>query len=240
MALRIAMLVEGMFASPRGIVRDDRDSAFVSDSLAQAVTVVGCIGQYGFGWQAFDQRIGLRGVSFLASREREAHRAPKASYGHVDLGAQAAARTAQCLVGRGLIFSPLFAPEACWWARMMVESTIKYSKSGSSDIAAKMRHQMPLWLQRLKRRKTLFQSPNAGQIAPGRTRSYDPQHCFNEHAIVATRRTARPLVANKMRRYPLPLIVAKDQTIQDTHGCLQKTALNLICTLSGIPRVHTS
>src|SRR5690606_34950232 len=104
------------------------------------------------------------------------------THGHVDLGAQAAARTA-----KGLIFSPFFAPEACWWARMMVESTIRYSKSGSSDIAAKTRHQMPLWLQRLKRRKTLFQSPKSS----GRSRQGDPVRTIHRTAST-NMRLSRP------------------------------------------------
>src|SRR5271157_4327724 len=52
----------------------------------------------------------------------------------------------------------------------MVASTIRYSKSGSSDIASKIRHQMPLRLQRLKRLKTLFHSPNTS----GRSRQGEP------------------------------------------------------------------
>src|SRR3954470_3752722 len=52
----------------------------------------------------------------------------------------------------------------------MVESTIRYSKSGSSDIASKIRHQTPLMLHRLKRRNTLFQSPNTS----GRSRQGEP------------------------------------------------------------------
>ena len=44
------------------------------------------------------------------------------------LGAQAAARAADRLIFR----PPFFAPAACWCARTMVESTIRYSKSGSS------------------------------------------------------------------------------------------------------------
>ena len=52
----------------------------------------------------------------------------------------------------------------------MVESTIRYSKSGSSDIASNSRRQTPFWLQRLKRRKTLFQSPNTS----GRPRQGEP------------------------------------------------------------------
>src|SRR5271155_2555034 len=52
----------------------------------------------------------------------------------------------------------------------MVESTIRYSKSGSSDIASKIRHQTPLMLHRGKRRNTLFQSPNAsGRSRQGET-----------------------------------------------------------------------
>ena len=70
----------------------------------------------------------------------------------------------------GHLSHPFLAPAACWWARTMVESTIKYSKSGSSDIASKIRHQTPLRLQRLKRRNTLFQSPNAS----GRSRQESP------------------------------------------------------------------
>src|SRR5881394_2641714 len=90
------------------------------------------------------------------------------------LGAQAAARTADRLIFR----PPFLAPAACWWARTMVESTIRYSKSGSSDIASNIRHQTPLMLHRLKRRNTLFQSPNASG------RSHDPKHTFHEHPII--------------------------------------------------------
>src|SRR5260370_27508997 len=84
----------------------------------------------------------------------------------MNLGAQATARAADRLILR----PPFLAPAACWWARTMVESTIRYSKSGSSDIASKIRHQTPLRLHRLKRRNTLFQSPNAS----GRSRQGQP------------------------------------------------------------------
>jgi hypothetical protein len=52
----------------------------------------------------------------------------------------------------------------------MVESMIRYSKSGSPDIASKIRRQTPFWLQRLNRRKALFQSPNAS----GKSRQGEP------------------------------------------------------------------
>ena len=75
----------------------------------------------------------LRRIAHLAGGDVEAHRATQAADRQVDLGAQAAAGTAN-----GLIFRPPFlAPAACWWARTIVESMIRYSKSGSSDIAAR-------------------------------------------------------------------------------------------------------
>src|SRR5476651_1433331 len=46
----------------------------------------------------------------------------------------------------------------------MVESMIRYSKSGSSDIASNIRHQTPLMLHRLKRRNTLFQSAKLSKL----------------------------------------------------------------------------
>jgi hypothetical protein len=81
----------------------------------------------------------------MAGGENEADRAAEPPDGEMDLGAQTAARAAE-----GLIFRPpFFAPEACWWALTTVESMTRYSKSGSSDIASKMRNQMPLRLQRV-------------------------------------------------------------------------------------------
>ena len=66
------------------------------------------------------------------------------------------------------------------------ESTIRYSKSGSSEIALKIRHRTPLMLHRLKRRNTLFQSPKGlWKTTPGRARTYDPQHAFYEHPVGA-------------------------------------------------------
>lgn len=68
-----------------------------------------------------------------------------------------------------------------------MEPTIRYSKSGSSDIAANMRHQMPFWLQRLKRRKTLFHSPNTS----GRSRQGEPVRTIQSTAST-NMRLSRP------------------------------------------------
>src|SRR3981189_1016687 len=70
----------------------------------------------------------------------------------------------------------------------MVESTIRYSKSGSSDIASKIRRQTPLMLHRLKRRNTLFQSPNVS----GRSRQGEPVRTI--HSTPSTNiRLSRPV-----------------------------------------------
>src|SRR5882672_11593195 len=104
----------------------------------------------------------------------------------MNLGAQATARAADRLIFR----PPFLAPAACWWARTMVESTIRYSKSGSSDIASKIRRQTPFSLHRLKRRKTLFHSPNAS----GRSRHGEPVRTI--HKTPSTNiRLSRPVEA---------------------------------------------
>src|SRR5271155_1735514 len=74
----------------------------------------------------------------------------------------------------------------------MVESTIRYSKSGSSDIASKIRHQTPLRLQRLKRRNTLFQSPNAsGRSRQGAHRAPDRPRTKSKWELMETSRKGR-------------------------------------------------
>ena len=90
------------------IVGDHRHSTFLSDGIAQAITVIGGVGHYDIGGQAFDQGIGLRRIALLACSQCEADRAAETTYRHVYLGAQATARAA-----KGLIFSPFFAPAAC-------------------------------------------------------------------------------------------------------------------------------
>ncbi|CAO4184638.1 hypothetical protein CLBKND_04466 [Methylorubrum aminovorans] len=70
----------------------------------------------------------------------------------------------------------------------MVETTIRYSKSGSSDIASKMRQHTPFWLQRLKRRNTVFHWPNAS----GRSRQGEPVRTI--HSAPSTNmRLSRPV-----------------------------------------------
>src|SRR5690606_32472972 len=144
--------------------------------------VIGRVGYDDLGRQVLDQGIALRCIALLTCGECEADRTAETAHGHVDLGAQAPTGAA-----KGLIFSPFFAPAACWWARMLVLATIRYSKSGSSDIADKMRHRTPLRLQRLKRPKTLFHSPNTS----GRSRQGEPVRTIHNTAST-TMRLSRP------------------------------------------------
>src|SRR5260370_19976889 len=165
MAWGVEMGVERVLARSRRIVGDDGDGAFARDGQAEVVGVIGCIGDDDIGGHALDEGPGLRRIACLAGGQHEAHRASQAAHGEMDLGGQAAARASD-----GLIANPPFAPLECWWARTIVDSAISYSKSGSSDRASKMRRQTPLPLHRLKRRKTLFHSPNAS----GRSRHGEP------------------------------------------------------------------
>src|SRR5438876_5505334 len=119
------------------------------------IGVVGGVREDMLGGQSFDQGMSLRDVVALAACKDEAYRQAQAADHQVNLAGQAAARAADRLILR-----PPFAPAACWCARTMVESTIAYSKSGSSDRATKMRRHTPPRLQRLNRTKTLFHSPN--------------------------------------------------------------------------------
>src|ERR1700727_2506801 len=177
------MLVARIFERWWRVVGDDGDRPFGGDGLAEGIGVIGCIGHDHLGGQSRDQRGRLRRIALLTCGQREPHRTSQAANGHMDLRAQAAARAADRLIFR----PPFFAPAACWWARTMVESTIRYSKSGSSDIASKIRHQTPLMLHRLKRRNTLFQSPNAS----GRSRQGEPVRTI--HSTPSTNiRLSRP------------------------------------------------
>jgi hypothetical protein len=197
---------------------NDGESAFARDCQPEVVGIIGGIGDDDIGGHAFDERPGLRYIACLAGGEDEAHRTGRRD-GSWWSGRRASVRWPDC--------EPPFAPLECWWARTMVESTIRYSKSGSSDIASKMRRQMPFSLHRLKRRKTLFHSPNAS----GRSRHGEPVRTIHKtHStnirFVASCRTALIGPTDDQARHRRPLIVAQHQPIHDTQGCLPKAVLN--------------
>src|SRR4051812_3953276 len=121
----------------------------------------------------------------------------------------------------------------------MVESTIRYSKSGSSDIAAKIRHQTPLRLQRLKPLKRLFHSPNI----PGRSRHAEPVRTI--HSTPSTNiRLSRPVEPFWSGRPMIkPDIRSQSESFNTNRSITPKTAspkavLNHNASKKGIPRVH--
>ena len=151
--------------------------------------------------------------------KREPHRTSQAANDHMDLRAQAAARAAERLIIRPLFF----APAACRRARMMVESTIRYSKSGSSDIASKIRHQTPLMRPSAEASEHAVPiAKRLRKIAPGRAGAHDPQHTFHEHPIVASGRTFLVRPTNDQRSHPLPRRIAQNQPLHHTQDFSQK------------------
>ena len=128
MALRAEVLVEGVLAGAGRVVGDDSDRALGGDRLGPRVGILGGIGHDDLGGQALDQGVSLRIVAALSAGQGEAHGSTQTPDSQVDLGAQATAGAA-----KGLIFSPPFlAPAACWWARMMVLSPIRYPSRHAS------------------------------------------------------------------------------------------------------------
>src|SRR5665811_33998 len=91
----------------------------------------------------------------------------------------------------------------------MVESIIRYSKSGSSDIASNIRYQTPLMLHRLKRRNTLFQSPNASgrsrQGEPVRTIQSTPSTNIRLSRPVEPFWSGRPIISGAIRSHAASL-----------------------------------
>ena len=118
----------------------------------------------------------------LACGQDEANGIAERIHAGADLRAQAAARTPD-----RLIFAAPFAPAACWCARTMVESMIRYSKSGFSTNALKTRSHTPFLAHRRKRWNTLFQWPNS----LGRSRHGAPARA-NQSTASTNRRLSRP------------------------------------------------
>src|SRR5258705_5338932 len=227
MALGIEMLVERIFERTGRVVGNDGERPLGGDGVANVIGVIGRIGHDDLGRQSLDQGGRLRCIALLTCGKREPHRTSQAANGHMYLGAQATARATDRLIFR----PPFFAPAACWCARTMVESTIRYSKSGSSDIASNIRHQTPLMLHRLKRRNTLFQSPNASgrsrQGEPVRTIHSTPSTNIRLSRPVEPFWSGRPMISGAIRSHAASLKINRSITPKTAS---QKAALNLICS----------
>src|SRR5260221_7687885 len=201
---------------------DDCVGLWGARTVGEMNGMLGGGGEGRLGGQSGDEGMGLRDAVALTAGEDETHRQAQAAHRHVDLAGQAATRAAN-----GLILSPPFAPAACWCARTMVESMIRYSKSGSSARAAKMRCQTPLWLPRSKRRHTLFQLPKA----EGRSRHGEPVRAIHrtpldKHAIVLAPAAGVAPLAGAKRLNTCPLLMPQYQPNISRQDCLLR-----ICSL---------
>src|SRR5258707_12566006 len=112
---------------------DDCVGLLGADTVAEMIGIIGGGGEDMLGGQSVDEGMGLRDVVALTAGEGETHRQAQAAHRHVDLAGQAATRASN-----GLIFCPPFAPAACWCARTMVGSMVRYSNAGSSARASEM------------------------------------------------------------------------------------------------------
>src|SRR5271163_4191072 len=156
------------------------------NAAAKAIGVKAPVPQQLVERQTADQILRLHDVVYLACGQNEANRIAERIHACIDLRAQAAARTPDRLT-----FASPFAPAACWCARTMVESMIRYSKSGCSTNALKMRSHTPFLAQRRKRWNTLFQWPSSS----GRSRHGAPARASQSTASTNRRLSspARPL-----------------------------------------------
>lgn len=109
---------------------DDRLGSKGLDVLSEGVGVIGLVGEDIGRGQALDQGWSLGDVVAFAAGEEEADGVAQGVDGDMQLAGQPASAAAN-----GAIFRPPFLAVACWCARTMVESTIRYSKSGSSATA---------------------------------------------------------------------------------------------------------
>src|SRR5690606_19808394 len=129
-----------------GTRRDNCLGARCFDTHNQRVGVVPFVGnQAGIG-HADDQIVRALDVGHLPCRQDHTQRLAQGIDGEVQFGRQAASGAPECL--RAGFF---LAPEACWWARTMVESMNTCARSRSPAKAKAIRSQTPPSRQRAKR-----------------------------------------------------------------------------------------
>lgn len=117
---------------------DDRLGLHASNQFAQAIAVIGFIGEYRIGLLPFQEVGSSRDIMRLASRDPEAQWPSQRVGQHVDLGRQSTSGTPQ-----RLILGPPFPVAACWWARTIVLSIMRYVLSRSAVSVSNIRSQTP-------------------------------------------------------------------------------------------------
>ena len=126
----VAQLVDQGVVRDRGLARAGRgDNSLGPDfgkASAQAVGVIGPIGEDGLGPVTFQKRRDGENVVALTLCDQEPDRPPERVAGHVDFGRQSASGTPHSRI-EPPFFEPLPRPVvACWCALTRVESSIRY------------------------------------------------------------------------------------------------------------------
>jgi hypothetical protein len=147
---QVAVLVEGWIevSGPfkAAALRNDRPRPEAFDSIEDGVGVIAFVGNDDTRLEAIEKRHRLGRIMSLPGGKYEADRPPCLIDGEVDLGAQTTSGTPQ-----SRILSPPFPVAACWCARTMVLSIIRYSLPRSLVRATNIRSQIPFAAQRVKR-----------------------------------------------------------------------------------------
>lgn len=118
---------------------DDRFGLHRFDMGQDAVAVIAFVGDDGFGLTLSEQFHRLRAVIDLSGGDAEVDRLSILIGEQVNFGRQTSSGTPQSLV-----CAPFLRPvAACWWARTIVESIIRYWFFRSFTSSAKIRSQTP-------------------------------------------------------------------------------------------------
>jgi hypothetical protein len=221
MTLGIEVLVDRVLLRTRWIVRDDGDRPLRGNGLTEVIGIVGRVGHDDLSGKALDQRSGLRDVAAVACGEAQSDRTPQAPDGETGLGAQAAARAADCLI---------FRPPSR--SRRMLMSANDGGVDDQVFEVGIVRHRLedappdvPAAPSAGPTEDTVALSEGLGQIALRRAGANDPKHNSDEHPIVPPRRASLVGPTDDQRRHPLPSRVRQHQTILYTQDQLPKAQL---------------
>ena len=147
---QVAGLVDVPVERPRvetvGSWRDDRAAALRRDRFDEGIRIVALVGHNELGRLILDQCSRLFDVGHLTSGKNHPQRIAQGIHGDMQFGGQSAPRAADFL-----LTCFFWAPDECWWARTMVESMNRCSKSASPRKAVASRSQTPFSRQREKR-----------------------------------------------------------------------------------------
>ena len=138
--------IECTWIEPIGTWRDNRLAVLRNDCCDEGIRIVALVGHNELGRLTLDQCSCLFDVGHLASGKNHPQWIAQGLHGDMQFGGQSAPRAADFL-----LTCFFWAPDECWWARTMVESMNRCSKSASPRKAVASRSQTPFSRQREKR-----------------------------------------------------------------------------------------